>query len=73
MVKYMTSDATHKLWPKLMEMGFTEVEDGFVRFCFSMCMSQAETLITNWRTIPKLTVKLQEYDTHEIWNCIVHP
>ena len=46
MVKYMTSDATHKLRPKLMEMGFTEVEDGFVRFCFSMCMSQAETLTT---------------------------
>ena len=44
MVKYLKSDENHQLRPNLTEMGFTEVEDGFVRFCFSKCMSQTETL-----------------------------
>ena len=44
MVKYLKSDETRQLRSNLAAMGFTEVEGGFVRFCFSICMSQAETL-----------------------------
>lgn len=44
MVKYLKSDETHQLRSNLMAMGFTEADEGFVRFCFPKCMSQAETL-----------------------------
>ena len=44
MVKYLTSGEIDRLRPHLTEMGFIEADYGFVRFCFSMCMSQAETL-----------------------------
>ncbi|MYC08183.1 MAG: GNAT family N-acetyltransferase [Chloroflexi bacterium] len=44
MVKYLKSDETRQLRSNLAAMGFTEIEGGFVRFCFSICMSQAETL-----------------------------
>ena len=44
MVKYLRSDETHRLRPHLTEMGFTEADDGFVRFCFAKYLSQSETL-----------------------------
>lgn len=44
MVKYLTSGETHRLRPHLTEMGFTEADYGFVRFCFAKCMGQAEIL-----------------------------
>lgn len=44
MVKYLTAGETDRLRPHLTEMGFTEADDGFVRFCFAKCMSQTEIL-----------------------------
>ena len=44
MVKYLKSDGNQQLRSNLMAMGFTEADEGFVRFCFSNCISQSETL-----------------------------
>ena len=44
MVKYLKSDETYRLQSNLTAMGFTEFDDGLVRFCFSECLSKPEAL-----------------------------
>ena len=44
MVKFEDSALTPSLIPELLDMGFVECDDGFVRFCFSRCLSRKEVL-----------------------------
>ena len=44
MVKFNSLGLTPSLVPDLLEMGFTECKDSFVRFCFSRCLEHPEVL-----------------------------
>lgn len=44
MVKFESSALTPYLIPELLEMGFIECNNGFVRFCFSRCLSRKKVL-----------------------------
>ena len=44
MVKFENSDLTPSLIRELLEMGFMECNNGFVRFCFTCCLSREEVL-----------------------------
>ena len=44
MVKFETNSLSPSLRPDLLEMGFTECNDGFVRFCFSRCLDREGVL-----------------------------
>ena len=44
MVKFEDSALTPNLIQELLEMGFVECNNGFVRFCFTRCLSRKEVL-----------------------------
>ena len=44
MVKFEDSALTPSLIPELLEMGFIECNNGFVRFCFTRCLSRKEVV-----------------------------
>lgn len=44
MVKFNSLNLTPSLVTDLLEMGFTECKDSFVRFCFSRCLERTEVL-----------------------------
>ena len=46
MVKFEASALTSSLVPDLLDIGFTECNDSFVRFCFPRCLSHEEVLST---------------------------
>ena len=53
MVKFETSSLTPSLIPELLEMGFIEFDNSFVKFCFSRCLSRKEVLSMIFELCPE--------------------
>ena len=54
MVKFEDSALTPSLIQELLEMGFVECNKGFVRFCFTCCLSRKEVLSIICKLCPEV-------------------
>ena len=59
MVSFEDSALTSSLIPNLLQMGFIQCNDNFVRFCFSRCLSREEVLSAVSKLCPESTSKYQ--------------
>ena len=66
MVKFEIPFLTPSLVPYLLEMGFVECNNSFVRFCFSRCLSRAEVLSEISELCPESTSKYQDMSDIEL-------
>ena len=66
MVKFEDSALTPSLIPELLEMGFIEGNNGFVRFCFSCCLSREQVLSAISRLCPETTSEYRDMSDLEI-------
>ena len=53
-VNFEDSALTPSLIPELLEMGFVECNNGFVRFCFTRCLSRKEVLFMTSKLCPEV-------------------
>ena len=65
-VKIETSALTPSLIPNLLEMGFIERNNSFVRFCFSRCLSRKEVLSEISELCPETTSTYQDMSDFEL-------
>ena len=65
-VKFDTSSLTPRLIPDLLEMGFTEHDNIFLRFCFSRYLSRREVLSEISKLCPESTSTYQDMPDPEI-------
>ena len=66
MVKFETSALTPSLVPELLEMGFTEHNNSFVRFCFPRYLNRKEALSLISQLCPKSASKYQDMPNLEL-------
>ena len=69
MVNFEDSTLTPSLIPNLLQMGFIQCDDNFVRFCFSRCLSRKEVLSTVFGLCPESTSKYQDMLDLELERC----
>ncbi len=60
MVKFEDSALTPSLIQELLEMGFVECNNGFVRFCFTRCLSRKEVLFMISKLCPEVESVYQD-------------
>ena len=66
MVNFEPTSPTLRLKPDLLEMGFTECNDGFVRFCFARCLDRRDVLSEISELSPEAASKHQEMSEIEL-------
>lgn len=66
MVKFEDSALTPNLIPELLEMGFIEGNNGFVRFCFSRCLSRKKVLSMISELCPEVERTYQNMSDFEL-------
>ena len=66
MVKFEIPFLTPSLVPYLLEMGFVECNNSFVRFCFSRCLSRTEVLSEISKLCPEATNEYQDMSDIEL-------
>ncbi|MYK17479.1 GNAT family N-acetyltransferase, partial [Candidatus Poribacteria bacterium] len=66
MVKFETSALTPSLIPALLEMGFVECNNNFVRFCFSRCVSRENGLAMISELCPESKRTYQDMSDFEL-------
>lgn len=66
MVKFEDSALTPSLISELLEMGFIECNNGFVRFCFSCCLNREQVLSAISRLCPETTSEYRDMSDLEI-------
>ena len=64
LVKFEVSALTPSLIPNLLEMGFVQYDDGFVRFCLSRSISREEALCIISELCPEATSKYCDMSDH---------
>ena len=70
MVKFETPDLTPSLIPELLEMGFMDCCNSFIRFCFSRCLSRKEVLSMISELNPESKSTYQNMSDLELeWHC----
>ena len=60
MVNFEDSGLTPSLIPNLLQMGFIQCDNNFVRFCFSRCLSREKVLSAILKLCPESTSKYQD-------------
>jgi len=60
MVNFADSGLTPSLIPNLLQMGFIQCDNNFVRFCFSRCLNREEVLSAIFKLCPESTGKYQD-------------
>ena len=66
MVKFEVSALTSSWIPELLEMGFIQCNDAFVRFCFSRCLGRKEVLSVISELYPESTSDYQNMSDLEL-------
>lgn len=66
MVNFEDSALTPSLIPNLLQMGFIQYNDNFVRFCFSRCLSRKEVLSGVFELCHESTSKYQDMSDLEL-------
>ena len=69
MVQFEASAFTPSLIPDLLEMGFMQCNDNFVRFCFSRCLDRQEVLSEISELCPESTNNYQNMSPLELERC----
>ena len=69
MVKFEDSTLTPSLIPELLDMGFIECNNSFVRFCFSRCLSRKEVLSVISEVCPEVESAYQDMSDLELEQC----
>ena len=68
-VKFEASALTPSLIPDLLEMGFIECNDSFVRFCFSRCLDRKKVSSSISELCPESTSNYQDMSDLELERC----
>lgn len=68
-VMFKASSLTPSLIRDMLEMGFTESNDSFVRFCFSRCLDRETASTAISELCPESTVNYQEMSDLELDRC----
>ena len=66
MIKFEISGLTPSLIPYLLEMGFVQCDNNFVRFCFTRCLSREEVLTAISELYPESIIKYQNISDSEL-------
>ena len=69
MVNFQDSALTPSLIPNLLQMGFIQCNNSFVRFCFSRCLSRKEVLSAVSELCPESTSKYQGMSDLDLERC----
>ena len=69
MVNFEDSALTPSLIPNLLQMGFIQCNNNFVRFCFSRCLSRKEILSAVSELCPESTSKYQGMSDLDLERC----
>ena len=69
MVEFQGSALTTSLIPNLLEMGFINHDDSYVRFCFSRVFGRSEVLSTIFELCPKAATNYHDMACFELEKC----